>query len=230
MTSVISNTMKSIRSNIDLNKLYSLEEASSLIKKISITKFDGSIDLAVKLGLDPKKSNQMIRGVILLPHGTGKNLKVLALVNEEKEQEAKEAGADFIGLDKFIKKIKSGWTDIDVIVTMPSIMFQLGPLGKILGPRGLMPNPKTGTVTLDIKKAITEIKLGKINFKIDKYGIVHLIVGKISFTEEKIKENIKEVISTLIKIKPTAAKGTYIQSIYLSPTMGPSLSIDPKSI
>lgn len=215
---------------IDRNKIYTLEEASSLIKKISITKFDGSIDLSVRLGVDPRKANQMIRGVVSLPHGTGKNSKVLALVTPDKEEEAKNAGADFVGLEDFLNKIRSGWVDIDVIVALPSVMAKLGPLGKILGPRGLMPNPKTGTISLEIGKAITEIKSGKIDFKVDKYGIIHSRIGKCSFKNTQIKDNVSEFIFTLIKMKPTTSKGTYIKSIYLSPTMGPGISIDPKSI
>lgn len=226
----ISKKMKIVRSKVDFKKLYSLSEASDLIKKISITKFNSSINLAVRLNVDPKKSNQIVRGVVTLPYGTGKKIKVLALVTPEKEEEAKNSGADFVGLDEFIHKIKSGWTDIDVIVTMPSIMGKLGPLGKILGPRGLMPNPKTGTITLEIGKAISEIKTGKIDFKVDKYGIIHVVVGKISFEEQKIKKNIEEVISSLIRIKPTTTKGIYIKSIYLSPTMGPGIAINPKTI
>lgn len=222
--------MKTIISKIEDNKFYSLEEAASLVKKISLTKFDGSVDLAIKLGIDPKKTDQLVRGVVSLPYGTGKNIKVLALVTENKEKEAKDAGADFIGLDEFINKIKSGWTGIDVIVTMPSIMVKLVPLGRILGPRGLMPNPKIGTVTFDIGKSISEIKKGKINFKSDKYGIIHARIGKISFEEDKIKQNAYELISTLIKLKPTASKGAYLKSIYLSPTMGPSIPINIKNI
>lgn len=227
---IITRKMKVVISKIEDNKFYTLEEAASLVKEISVTKFDGSIDLAVQLGIDPKKTDQMIRGVVSLPYGTGKNIKVLALVPPNKEEEAKASGADFFGLDKFIDKIKSGWTDIDVIVTMPSIMLKLGPLGRILGPRGLMPNPKIGTVTLDIAKSISEIKKGKINFKSDKYGIIHASIGKVSFEENKIKQNAYELISTLIKLKPTASKGTYIKSIYLSPTMGPSIPINIKNI
>lgn len=222
--------MKSVLSKIDRNKLYSLEEASSLVKELSVTKFDGSIDLAVRLSVDPRKANQIVRGVVSLPHGTGKNVKVLALVSPDKEEESKNAGADFVGLNEFLDKIKSGWTGVDVIVAMPSVMVKLGPLGRILGPRGLMPNPKTGTVTVEVGKAISEIKAGKIDFKIDKGGIVHAGIGKVSFEDNKIKDNANELIFTLIKLKPTAAKGTYIKSIYLSPTMGPGIPVDPKSV
>ena len=215
---------------IESNKFYSLSEASQLVKKISYSNFDASVDIAVRLGVDPKKSNQMVRGVVSLPHGTGKDVKVLALVTPEKEQEAKDAGADFFGLNEYIDKIKSGWTDIDVIVTMPSVMGKLGPLGKILGPRGLMPNPKTGTVTMDIAKAVSEVKSGKIDFKVDKEGIVHAAIGKVSFTADKIEGNAREILSTLIKLKPTSAKGVYLKSIFISSTMSPSIAVDSKSL
>ena len=215
-------------SKIDKTKLYSLDEASALIKEISTTKFDASVDLAVRLGVDPKKANEMVRGVVSLPNGTGKNMKVLALVSPDKEEEAKSAGADFVGLDEFIEKIKSGWTDVDVIVTMPSVMGKLGPLGRILGPRGLMPNPKTGTVTMDVGKAVSDVKAGKIDFKVDKTGIVHAPIGKVSFSSDKISGNANELIQTLIKLKPTSAKGTYIKSIFMSSTMSPSLAIETK--
>jgi large subunit ribosomal protein L1 len=195
-----------------------------------LTKFDSSVDLAVRLGVDPRKANQMVRGVVTLPHGTGKTVKVLALVTPDKEQEAKDAGADYAGLDEYINKIKGGWTDVDVIVTMPSVMGKIGPLGRILGPRGLMPNPKSGTVTMDVAKAVSDVKGGKIDFKVDRFGIVHAGIAKASFTSEKIKENAEELIKTLIKMKPTAAKGTYIKSIYLSSTMGPGIAVDSKSI
>ena len=211
---------------IESNKFYSLSEASQLVKKISYSNFDASVDIAVRLGVDPKKSNQMVRGVVSLPHGTGKDVKVLALVTPEKEQEAKDAGADFFGLNEYIDKIKSGWTDIDVIVTMPSVMGKLGPLGKILGPRGLMPNPKTGTVTIDIGKAIKDIKGGKIDFKVDKTGIVHASVGKVSFTADKIKDNANELINTILKLKPSSSKGTYVKSISMSSTMSPGIAIE----
>ena len=224
----ISKNRKVSESKIDKTKLYSLDEASTLIKEISTTKFDASVDLAVRLGVDPKKANEMVRGVVSLPNGTGKNMKVLALVSPDKEEEAKSAGADFVGLDEFIEKIKSGWTDVDVIVTMPSVMGKLGPLGRILGPRGLMPNPKTGTVTMDVGKAVSDVKAGKIDFKVDKTGIVHAPIGKVSFRPDKISGNANELIQTLIKLKPTSSKGTYIKSIFMSSTMSPSLAIDTK--
>ena len=213
---------------IDLDKFYSLDEASELVKEITTTKFDSSIDLAIRLGVDPKNANEMIRGVVSLPHGTGKSLKVLALVSPDKEDEAKKAGADYIGLDEFIDKIKNGWVDVDVIVTMPSVMPKLGPLGKVLGPRGLMPNPKTGTVTMDIGKAITDIKGGKIDFKVDKTGIIHASVGKVSFTADKIKDNANELINTIVKLKPSSLKGTYVKSISMSSTMSPGIAIETK--
>ncbi len=227
---VVTKKIKEALTKVDSNKAYTIEEASVLVKQVSITKFDGSVDLAVRLGVDPRKANQMVRGVVSLPHGTGKDVRVLALVTPDKEQEARDAGADFVGLDEYLDKIKNGWTDVDVIVTMPSVMGKLGPLGRILGPRGLMPNPKTGTVTVEIGKAVSEVKAGKIDFKVDKYGIIHAGIGKVSFDASKIKENANELISTLIKLKPTAAKGTYIKSIYLSPTMGPGIAVDPKSV
>ena len=199
-----------------------------MLKDITTTKFDASVDLAVRLGVDPKKANEMVRGVVSLPNGTGKDMKVLALVSPDKEEEAKNAGADFVGLDEYIDKIKSGWTDVDVIVTMPSVMGKLGPLGRILGPRGLMPNPKTGTVTMDVGKAVSDVKAGKIDFKVDKAGIVHAPIGKVSFSADKIVGNANELLQTLIKMKPTSSKGTYIKSIYISSTMSPSLAIDPK--
>ena len=213
---------------IDLDKFYSLDEASELVKEITTTKFDSSIDLAIRLGVDPKNANEMIRGVVSLPHGTGKSLKVLALVSPDKEDEAKKAGADYIGLYEFIDKIKNGWVDVDVIVTMPSVMPKLGPLGKVLGPRGLMPNPKTGTVTMDIGKAITDIKGGKIDFKVDKTGIIHASVGKVSFTADKIKDNANELINTIVKLKPSSLKGTYVKSISISSTMSPGIAIETK--
>ena len=215
---------------IDKNKLYSLKDASALIKIISSAKFDESVDIAVRLGVDPRKANQMVRGVVSLPHGNGKKMRVLALVTPDKEAEAKAAGADYVGLDDYLQKIKDGWTDVDVIVTMPAVMGKLGPLGRILGPRGLMPNPKTGTVTMEIGKAVTEIKAGKIDFKVDKTGIVHAGIGRISFDTDKIVENAHEIIQTLIKLKPTAAKGTYIKSIYLTSTMSPAIALDPKAV
>ena len=213
---------------IDKSKLYSVAEASELIKEISNAKFDASIDLAVRLGVDPRKANQMVRGVVSLPHGTGKDMKVLALVTPDKEEEAKEAGADYVGLDEYLEKIKGGWTDVDVIITMPSVMGKLGPLGRVLGPRGLMPNPKTGTVTMDVAKAVTEVKAGKIDFKVDKTGIVHAAIGKASFSADKIAGNAQELLSTIMKLKPTTAKGIYVKSIFMSSTMSPSVAIDPK--
>ncbi len=216
--------------NIDTNKSYDLLEASKIVKENSFVKFDASIDLAVRLGVDPKQANQMVRGVASLPHGTGKNLKVLALVSADKEDEAKKAGADYIGLDEYIDKIKSGWTDVDVIVTMPSIMGKIGALGRVLGPRGLMPNPKSGTVTQDVGKAVSDVKKGKIDFKVDKTGIIHASVGKVSFDVSKIFENANELIQTILKLKPTAAKGTYLKSIYMSSTMGHGIQIDTNTI
>ncbi len=224
----LTKNQKEARAKVDSKKLYSLQDASSLVKEISTTKFDASVDLAIRLGVDPKKANQMVRGVVTLPHGTGKTLRVLALVTPDKEAEAKEAGADFIGLDEYLQKIKDGWTDVDVIVTMPSVMGKLGPLGKVLGPRGLMPNPKTGTVTMDIKKAVSDVKGGKIDFKVDKTGIVHAAIGKASFSAEKIMENADELLKTIVKLKPSTAKGTYIKSIYMSSTMSPSIAVDTK--
>jgi len=224
----ITKKQKEARTKVEKNKLYSLEEASSLLKEITYTKFDASVDLAVRLGVDPRKANQMVRGVVSLPHGTGKDMKVLALVTPDKEEEAKAAGADYVGLDEYLEKIKGGWTDVDVIVTMPAIMGKLGPLGRILGPRGLMPNPKTGTVTMDVAKAVSEVKAGKIDFRVDKTGIVHAPIGKASFSSEKIQENAKELLTTLNKMKPTAAKGVYMKSIFMSSTMSPSIAIDPK--
>ena len=213
---------------VDSEKSYTLEEASSLVKEITTTKFDSSVDLAIRLGVDPKKANEMVRGVVSLPHGTGKTLKLLALVTPDKEEEAKKAGADLVGLDEYVEKIKKGWVDVDVIVTMPSVMGKLGPLGKVLGPRGLMPNPKTGTVTMDIAKAVTEIKGGKIDFKVDKTGIIHASVGKVSFTADKIKDNANELINTIVKLKPSGAKGIYIKSISMSSTMSPGIAIESK--
>ena len=224
----LTKNRKLSEAKIDNTKLYNLDEACSLIKDITSTKFDASVDLAVRLGVDPKKANEMVRGVVSLPNGTGKDMKVLALVSPDKEDEAKNAGADYVGLDEYIEKIKGGWTDVDVIVTMPSVMGKLGPLGRILGPRGLMPNPKTGTVTMDVAKAVSDVKAGKIDFKVDKAGIVHAPIGKVSFSPDKIAGNASELIQTLIKLKPTGAKGTYIKSIFISSTMSPSLAIDPK--
>jgi len=226
----LTKNQKNAKAKIEKGKAYPLTEAAALIKETSYTKFDSSVDLAVRLGVDPRKANQMVRGVVTLPHGTGKTVRVLALVTPDKEQEAKDAGADYVGLDEYIEKIKGGWTDVDVIITMPSVMGKIGPLGRILGPRGLMPNPKSGTVTMDVAKAVSDVKGGKIDFKVDRYGIVHAGIGKVSFSSDKIKENAEEMIKTLIKMKPVAAKGTYIKSIYLSSTMGPGIAIDSKSI
>ncbi len=224
----LSKKQKESIAKIDPKKNYTLKEASVLVKEISTTKFDASIDLAIRLGVDPKKANQMVRGVVTLPNGTGKQVRVLALVTPDKEADAKEAGADHVGLDEYLKKIKEGWTDIDVIVTMPSVMGKLGPLGRLLGPRGLMPNPKTGTVTTDIKKAVSEIKGGKIDFKIDKSGIVHASVGKASFAADKIFENADELLKTIVRLKPTNSKGTYVKSVFMSSTMSPGISIETK--
>ena len=224
----LSKNRKISLEKIDAEKSYSLDEASTLVKEVTTTKFDSSVDLAIRLGVDPKKANEMVRGVVSLPHGTGKSLKLLALVTPDKEEEAKKAGADLVGLDDYIEKIKKGWVDVDVIVTMPSVMGKLGPLGKVLGPRGLMPNPKTGTVTMDIAKAVSDIKGGKIDFKVDKTGIIHASVGKVSFTADKIKDNANELIKTIIKLKPSGAKGIYIKSISMSSTMSPGIAIESK--
>lgn len=226
----VTRKQKEARARIEKDRLYTVKEASALIKEITNTKFDASVELAVRLGVDPRKANQMVRGVVTLPHGTGKDVKVLALVTPDKEEEAKEAGADFVGLDEYLDKIKNGWTDVDVIITMPSVMGKLGPLGRVLGPRGLMPNPKTGTVTMDIGKAVSEVKAGKIDFKVDKGGIVHAAIGKVSFTEDKIAANAKELLSTLTKLKPAASKGIYMRSIHMSSTMSPSVQLDPKAV
>jgi large subunit ribosomal protein L1 len=217
-------------SKIEAGKLYTLSEAAALVKEITTTKFDASVDVDVRLGVDPRKANQMVRGVVSLPHGTGKQVRVLVLCSPDAEAAAKEAGADYVGLDEYIEKIKGGWTDIDVIITQPAIMGKVGALGRVLGPRGLMPNPKSGTVTVDVAKAVAEVKSGKIDFKVDKTGIVHAAVGKVSFSADQIKDNAKEFISTLIKLKPAAAKGTYVKSICLSSTMSPGIKIDPKSV
>jgi len=214
---------------LDKDKLYSLSEASSLVKEITSTKFDASVDIDIRLGVDPRKANQMVRGVVTLPHGTGKEIRVLVLCTPDKEDEAKQAGADYVGLDDYIEKIEKGWTDVDVIITMPPIMAKVGKLGKILGPRGLMPNPKSGTVTMEVGKAVNEVKMGKIDFKVDKFGIVHTSIGKVSFEPQKIVDNAREFIQTIIKLKPTAAKGTYIKSIYLSSTMSPGIRVDTKA-
>ncbi len=225
----LTKNKKAAAAKIEASKFYSLTEASALVKEISNTKFDASVDIAVRLGVDPKKANQMVRGVVSLPHGTGKDVKVLALVTPDKEQESKDAGADYVGLNEYLDKIKGGWTDVDVIITMPSVMGKLGPLGRVLGPRGLMPNPKTGTVTMDIAKAVSEVKAGKIDFKVDKTGIVHAAIGKVSFSADKIEGNAKELLSTLIKLKPTASKGVYVKSIFMSSTMSPSIAVDSKA-
>ena len=226
----LTKKQKEALSKIDKNKVYSLQEGSALVKEITNTKFDASVDIAVRLGVDPRKANQMVRGVVTLPHGTGKDVKVLALVTPDKEAEATAAGADYVGLDEYLDKIKNGWTAVDVIITMPSVMGKLGPLGRVLGPRGLMPNPKTGTVTMDVAKAVTEVKAGKIDFKVDKTGIVHAGIGKVSFSAEMIADNAKELIDTLNKLKPTAAKGVYVKSIYMSSTMSPSVQLDTKAV
>ena len=224
----LTKNQKESRAKVEVNKVYSLEEASALVKEITNVKFDASVDLAIRLGVDPRKANQMVRGVVTLPHGTGKNVRVLALVTPDKEAEAIEGGADFVGLDEYLQKIKDGWTDVDVIVTMPSVMGKLGPLGRVLGPRGLMPNPKTGTVTMDIKKAVSDVKGGKIDFKVDKTGIIHASVGKSSFTADKIMDNAAELLNTVMKLKPSTTKGVYVKSIFMSSTMSPSISIDTK--
>lgn len=221
---------KEALAQFDKDKAYTLAEAAEIVKKITTTKFDASVDVDVRLGVDPRKANQMVRGVVTLPHGTGKNVRVLVLCTPDKEEEAKAAGADYVGLDDYINQIKAGWTDVDVIITTPNVMPKIGALGKILGPRGLMPNPKSGTVTMDIATAVKEVKAGKIDFKVDKYGIVHAPIGKVSFDAQKIYENAKELLQTIIKLKPAAAKGTYIKSIYLSSTMSPGIQVDPKSV
>ncbi len=228
--SKLTKNQKSVADKIEAGKVYTLSEASKLVKEITTTKFDASLDIDVRLGVDPRKANQMVRGVVSLPNGTGKTVRVLCLCTPDVENAAKEAGADYVGLDEYIDKIKGGWTDIDVIITMPSVMGKLGPLGRILGPRGLMPNPKSGTVTMDVAKAVREVKQGKIDFKVDKTGIVHTSIGKVSFTAEQIAQNAKEFLNTIIKLKPAAAKGTYIKSIFLSSTMSRGLRVDPKSI
>ena len=226
----ISKKRKEALSKVDRTNLYSLADAASLVKEITTTKFDASVDLAVRLGVDPRKADQMVRGVVNLPHGTGKTVSVLALVTPDKEAEAKEAGADYVGLDEYLQKIKDGWTDVDVIVTMPSVMGKLGPLGRVLGPRGLMPNPKTGTVTMDVGKAVSDVKGGKIDFKVDKTGIVHASIGKVSFESDKILGNANELLQTLVKLKPSSAKGVYIKSVSLSSTMSPSIPVEFKDV
>jgi large subunit ribosomal protein L1 len=226
----ISKKRKEALSKIDRASLYSLADAASLVKEITTTKFDASVDMAVRLGVDPRKADQMVRGVVSLPHGTGKTVSVLALVTPDKESEAKEAGADYVGLDEYLQKIKDGWTDVDVIITMPSVMGKLGPLGRVLGPRGLMPNPKTGTVTMDIGKAVSDVKGGKIDFKVDKTGIVHASIGKVSFDADKILGNANELLQTLVKLKPSSAKGAYIKSVSMSSTMSPSIPVEFKNV
>jgi large subunit ribosomal protein L1 len=228
--SKLTKNQKLALTKIEAGKIYTLKEAAELVKEITTSKFDASVDIDVRLGVDPRKANQMVRGVVSLPNGTGKQVRVLALCTPDQEAAAKEAGADFVGLDEYIDKIKGGWTDVDVIITMPAIMGKLGALGRILGPRGLMPNPKSGTVTNEVAKAVKEVKQGKIDFKVDKYGIVHTSVGKVSFTPEMLVQNAREFVSTLMKLKPTAAKGTYVKSIYLSSTMSAGIKIDPKSV
>lgn len=227
--SKVSKKRKEVLSKIEEDKLYSLTDACNLVKEISTTNFDASVDLAIRLGVDPRKSNQMVRGTVALPHGTGKDVRVLVLCTPDKEEEAKAAGADHVGLDEYVDKIKNGWTNVDVVITMPSVMGKVGALGRILGPRGLMPNPKTGTVTMDVGKAVEEVKSGKIDFKVDKFGIVHSSVGKVSFGGDKIKENASELMQTILKLKPTSAKGVYVKSLSLSATMSPSIPIDTKS-
>ena len=226
----LTKNQKLALSKIEGGKVYTLKEASDLVKEIATTKFDASVDIDVRLGVDPRKANQMVRGVVSLPHGTGKQVRVLALVTPDQETAAKEAGADYVGLDEYVDKIKGGWTDIDVIITQPAIMGKIGALGRILGPRGLMPNPKSGTVTNEVATAVKEVKQGKIDFKVDKSGIVHTSVGKVSFTADQLRDNAKEFVATLLKLKPATAKGTYVRSVYLSSTMSPGLKIDPKSV
>lgn len=226
----ITKNMKLAQEKLEHGKLYSIAEASELVKEITFTKFDASVDIDVRLGVDPRKANQMVRGVVSLPHGTGKEVRVLALVTPDKEAEAREAGADYVGLDDMIDKIKGGWTDFDVVITQPPVMGKIGPLGRVLGPRGLMPNPKSGTVTMEVGKAINEVKQGKIDFKVDKFGIVHTSIGKVSFDPQKIEENAREFMNTIIKLKPTAAKGTYVKSVYISSTMSPGIQVEPKSV
>ena len=226
----ISKNRKNALAKLEKGKKYDLQEAAKLVKEITFSKFDASVDIDVRLGVDPRKANQMVRGITTLPHGTGKEVRVLVLCTPDKEQEAKDAGADYVGLDNYIEQLSGGWTDIDIIITMPQVMAKLGKLGRILGPRGLMPNPKAGTVTMEIGKAVEDVKKGKIDFKVDKYGIIHAGIGKVSFSPEKIVDNATEIIQTIIKLKPTAAKGTYVRSIYLSSTMSPGIEIDLKSI
>jgi large subunit ribosomal protein L1 len=226
----ITKKQKEALAKFDKKAIYTLSDAADVVKNITYTKFDASVDLDVRLGVDPRKANQMVRGVVTLPHGTGKTVRVLVLCTPDKEEEAKAAGADYVGLDEYIEKIKGGWTDVDVVITMPSVMAKVGALGRILGPRGLMPNPKTGTVTMEIGKAVQDVKGGKIDFKVDKYGIVHASIGKVSFEREKLVDNAKELIQTIIRLKPAAAKGTYVKSIYLSSTMSPGVAVETKSV
>ena len=226
----LSKKQKEAVAKVDRSQALNVKDASTLIKEITNVKFDASVDLAIRLGVDPRKANQMVRGVVTLPHGTGKDVKVLALVTPDKEAEATAAGADYVGLDEYLQKIKGGWTDVDVIITMPSVMGKLGPLGRVLGPRGLMPNPKTGTVTMDVAKAVTDVKAGKIDFKVDKTGIIHAAIGKVSFDAQKIEENANELIQTIIKLKPTTAKGTYVKSVFMSSTMSPSIEVEVKAV
>ena len=225
----LTKNQKAYAEKVDVEKVYSLAEATALVKECSNVKFDATVDIAVRLGVDPRKANQMVRGTVSLPHGTGKSVRVLVLCNPDKEQEAKDAGADFVGLDEYIDKIKGGWTDIDVIITTPQVMGKVGALGRVLGPRGLMPNPKSGTVTMEVGKAVQDVKAGKIDFKVDKYGIIHASVGKVSFDAKQLEENAAEVLSTLMRLKPSASKGTYMLSIVLSSTMGPGIKVDQKS-
>jgi large subunit ribosomal protein L1 len=226
----LTKKQKEAYTKFDKTAVYSLSDAAGIVKEIASTKFDSSVDVDVRLGVDPRKANQMVRGIVTLPHGTGKTVRVLVLCTPDKEEEAKQAGADFYGLDEYIEKIKGGWTDVDVIITMPSVMAKVGGLGRILGPRGLMPNPKTGTVTMEIGKAVNEVKAGKIDFKVDKFGIIHASVAKVSFDKDKIVENAKELLHTITKLKPSSSKGTYIKSIYISSTMGPGIQVEPKSV
>ncbi len=226
----LTKARKEVLTKFDKNEAYPLPEAVKKVKEITRTKFDASVDIDVRLGVDPRKANQMVRGTVTLPHGTGKTVRVLVLCTPDKEDEAKAAGAEYVGLDEFIEKIKQGWTDVDVVITMPSVMPKIGPLGRILGPRGLMPNPKTGTVTMDVGKAVEDVKGGKIDFKVDKYGIIHSSVGKVSFDEQKIIENARELLQTIQKLKPAAAKGTYVKSVYMSSTMSPGIKVDTRSL
>ena len=228
--SKLTKNQKSVADKVEAGKVYTLKEASELVKEITTTKFEASLDIDVRLGVDPRKANQMVRGVVTLPNGTGKTIRVLVLCTPDQESAAKEAGADYVGLDEYIAKINGGWTDVDVIITMPSCMGKVGPLGRVLGPRGLMPNPKSGTVTMDVAKAVKDVKSGKIDFKVDKAGIIHTSIGKVNFTPEQIYQNAKEFIATVIKLKPAAAKGTYIKSIFISSTMSRGIKIDPKSV